>query len=180
LNCRDKITRKRLQSRKLTVKDLISCQEIKNKLESGCNKLEAAASVTTVEGCNKINAIASLSPAGLIKSQNENDLTYLNEKATLASKMSTRSSVTNECECKTITTSEISWMKALNHDETEEDDDNENRNKEDRTKNIIILYDDTTSDLNDLQPDSNPLKIVQENIEQSGYEKDCKILKGKT
>lgn len=44
--------------------------------------------------------------------------------------------------------------------------------------NLIILYDDTTSDLTDLQSDSNPLKIVQDNIEHTGPKNGCKILKG--
>ena len=42
---------------------------------------------------------------------------------------------------------------------------------------IIVLYDDTC-DVKELQSDSNPLKIVQENIKQFGYKKECKILKG--
>ena len=43
---------------------------------------------------------------------------------------------------------------------------------------MIVIYDDKTSDLSELQSESNPLKIVQENIKQSGYKKECKILKG--
>jgi hypothetical protein len=43
---------------------------------------------------------------------------------------------------------------------------------------MIVIYDDKTSNLNELQSESNPLKIVQENIKQCGYKKECKILKG--
>ena len=43
--------------------------------------------------------------------------------------------------------------------------------------NMIVLYDDTTNDLSELS-DQNPLKIVQDNIKQSGYKRDCRILKG--
>jgi protein-tyrosine phosphatase len=45
-------------------------------------------------------------------------------------------------------------------------------------RNIIVLYDDKTSDISELQCESNPLKIVQDNIKQSGVKKECKILKG--
>lgn len=41
---------------------------------------------------------------------------------------------------------------------------------------LFVLYDDKTSDPDELK--DNPLKIVQENIKQCGYENDCKILKG--
>jgi hypothetical protein len=37
ITCRDKITKKRLETNKLSVKDLISSQEIKKKLENCCN-----------------------------------------------------------------------------------------------------------------------------------------------
>ena len=40
VTCRDKITKKRLQTNKLSVKDLISSQEIKRKLENCCNNNE--------------------------------------------------------------------------------------------------------------------------------------------
>ena len=49
-----------------------------------------------------------------------------------------------------------------------------NSNDED----LIIIYDDKTSDANDLQSEFNPLKIVSDNIKQTGCIKDCKILKG--
>jgi len=111
LNCRDKLTKKRLQSRKLTVKDLISCEEVKSKLETDEPK--------------------------------------------------------SKCD---LSKSEIS-----------DDDDEYNKSyvkNEKKIEEVIVLIDETTSDLNDLQSDSNPLKIVHENIKQSGYKKECKILKG--
>jgi hypothetical protein len=37
ITCRDKITKKRLETNKLSVKDLICSQEIKKKLENCCN-----------------------------------------------------------------------------------------------------------------------------------------------
>lgn len=98
LNCRDKLTKKRLQTRKLTVKDLISCEEIKSKFDYDLN----------------------------------DKLAYQVKKEELT------------------------------------DDSN----------NIIVIYDNTTSDFNDLQSDANPLKIVQDNIKQSGFQNECKILKG--
>ena len=42
---------------------------------------------------------------------------------------------------------------------------------------LIVIYDDKTSDLEELN--DNPVKIVQDNIKQSGFQNDCKILKGK-
>lgn len=110
LNCRDKLTKKRLQTRKLTVKDLISSEEIKNKFDEYVPKSTAENHVD----CAKSQA------SSLIRTSEE----------------------------------------------------------ENPPNNMIVLYDDTTSDLNDLQSDQNPLKIVQENIKQSGYKRDCKILKG--
>lgn len=116
LNCRDKLTRKRLQTRKLTVKDLISSEEIKNKLD----------------------------------------------QETDASKNPTVGSLV------TAAKSQADFTNSLMQSTDTQNPDN----------NMIVLYDDTTSELSDLQSDQNPLKIVQENIKQSGYNKDCKILKG--
>lgn len=120
LNCRDRLTRKRLQSRKLTVKDLISSEEIKNKFEV---------------------------PVDICEQDNVNSFF---EEAVSSTKNSNQTTQSFEDE-----------IKALKND-----------------NNMIVLYDDTTSDLSDLQSDQNPLKIVQENIKQSGYKKDCRILKG--
>ena len=116
LNCRDKLTRKRLQTRKLTVKDLISSEEIKNKLdqETDSPPNSVVGSLVTAAKTQADFATSLLQPADNDKPDN----------------------------------------------------------------NMIVLYDDTTSELSDLQSDQNPLKIVQENIKQSGYNKDCKILKG--
>ncbi len=47
-----------------------------------------------------------------------------------------------------------------------------------KDESLIIIYDETTSDLNDLQRESNPLKIVSDNIKHAGFNNDCKILKG--
>jgi hypothetical protein len=126
LNCRDKLTRKRLQSRKLTVKDLISCEEVKSKFES--NNLP----VGGVDISHEISKLTSCK-----QPQQQHFCSNLNEQEYL------------EASCC-------------------------NNNND----NIIVLYDDTTSELTDLQSESNPLKIVQENIKQSGYKKECKILKG--
>jgi hypothetical protein len=115
LNCRDKLTRKRLQTRKLTVKDLISSEEIKNKFD---------------EDDAPKSAMESL--ADCAKSQAEQATSFIQAAAESGRP----------------------------------------------ANNMIVLYDDTTSDLSDLQSDQNPLKIVQENIKQSGYKRECKILKG--
>jgi hypothetical protein len=128
LNCRDKLTRKRLQSRKLTVKDLISCEEVKSKFES--NNLP-------VGGVDISHEISKLTSSK--QPQQQHFCSNLNEQEYL----------------------EASFSKNNNNND-----------------NIIVLYDDTTSELTDLQSESNPLKIVQENIKQSGYKKECKILKG--
>ncbi len=116
LNCRDKLTKKRLQTRKLTVKDLISSQEIKNKFDEDDETLKPGSE--------------SLTDSGRSKSEQTNSLI---QSASEASRTA---------------------------------------------NNMIVLYDDTTCDLSDLQSDQNPLKIVQDNIKQSGYKRDCKILKG--
>ena len=127
LNCRDKLTRKRLQSRKLTVKDLISCEEVKSKFESN---------ILPVGGLDISHEISKLTNSK--QPQQQHFCSDLNEQEYL----------------------EASFSNNNNND------------------NIIVLYDDTTSELTDLQSESNPLKIVQENIKQSGYKKECKILKG--
>ncbi|CAF0837725.1 unnamed protein product [Brachionus calyciflorus] len=93
LNCRDKLIKKRLEAKKMSVVDLINCQETKKKLLESVNVKEA---------------------------QN-----YLNSKS---------------------------------------------------LSEMIVIYDDKTSDLDELK--DNPLKIVQENIKQFGVKSECKILKG--
>jgi hypothetical protein len=115
LNCRDRLTKKRLQTLKLSVKDLISCEQIKNKFEIDTNKVQNATPSRIAASFNSLN--------------NFNN----NEKA------------------KT-----------------------DNR----QTDDMIVLYDDTTTDPKDLQNDSNPLRIVQENIRRHGFKNQCKILKG--
>lgn len=152
LNCRDKLIKKRLQARKLTVKDLISNEEIKKKLDSN-------------EDCliNNVKAVASAGFASLVNN---------------SSKIITRLSSCTQSNLSKMLTSdeEISNLKI-------QDDFKENTNLsgDDTTSDIdkmIVIYDDKTSDLSELQCESNPLKIVQENIKQSGYKKECKILKG--
>lgn len=136
LNCRDKIIRKRLQTRKLTVKDLISNEEIKNKLDSNEDSL-----ISNVRaGFNSIiNRLSSCTNLATFENDHDSQISNLN----------------------------------IN-------DDKENifPNDKNQQSAMIVILDDKTSNLNDLQSDSNPLKIVQENIKQSGYKKECKILKG--
>jgi hypothetical protein len=91
LNCRDKINKKRLLTRKITVKDLIASESVKSKF-GGCGGGENSSA--------------------------------------------------------------------------------------DTDENLIIIYDDMTSDADELQSESNPLKIVSDNIKQTGLNNDCKILKG--
>ena len=147
LNCRDKLIKKRLQTRKLTVKDLISNEEVKNKLESN-------------EDCllNNVRAVASAGLASLV---------------TNSAKIMNRLSCTQSSFSKTLNSDEeISNLKI-------QDDFKENTTLNDANiDKMIVIYDDKTSDLSELQSESNPLKIVQENIKQSGYKKECKILKG--
>lgn len=107
LNCRDKLIRRRLASRKLQVKDLIACESTKSKIVD--NSPPMAKSNAHPSSCSLAN---------------------------------------------------------LNLDENE------------NAQNMIVLYDNTTADVKDLEVEQNPLRIVQENIKQSGYKKQCKILKG--
>ena len=156
LNCRDKLIKKRLQTRKLTVKDLISNEEVKSKLESN-------------EDClmSNVKAVAS---AGFTS--------FVNNSSKIITRLSTctngnlNTMVSNDSE-------EISNLKINDNDFKENklpESENNNNNNVDK---MIVIYDDKTSDLNELQSESNPLKIVQENIKQSGYNKECNILKGK-
>lgn len=133
LNCRDKITRKRLQTRKVTVKDLISCEEIKSKLES--NEAKTSATVAASQ--------------------------------TVESVSFTSASIADECPSPVA----MAAVPTLQRSSSQ-------LSAADVSGNMIVLYDDTTSELADLQSDANPLKIVQENIKQCGYKKECKILKG--
>lgn len=127
LNCRDRLTRKRLQSRKLTVKDLISSEEIKNKLVTD-EATEATARASSTDRMSDSSVGCDSGPV----------VEHLMEKANTTMAQASSSGNNN---------------------------------------NMIVLYDDTTNDLSELS-DQNPLKIVQDNIKQSGYKKDCRILKG--
>lgn len=131
LNCRDRLTRKRLQSRKLTVKDLISSEEIKNKLVTG--------EATTTDGSVSTRASSS-------------------DRRSVSSVGNDSNSVVERVMGKVNSTLGAQQTSGNNN-------------------NMIVLYDDTTNDLSELS-DQNPLKIVQDNIKQSGYKKDCRILKG--
>jgi hypothetical protein len=111
LNCRDRLTKKRLQTLKLSVKDLISCEQIKSKLEIDTNKTQSGTASRLATSFSSLN----------------------NEKA---------------------------------------------KNDSRHTHDMIVLYDDTTTDPKDLQNDSNPLRIVQENMRKYGFKNQCKILKG--
>lgn len=151
LNCRDKLIKKRLQARKLTVKDLISCEEIKSKLDSNEDELLVNASKTSAA----FNTTAALAAAA--------------------------ANIVSSSTCKIINrlSSCNSLSKLGNEDEHDVISGSSNLlNSNDINKNMIVIYDDTTSDVAELQSESNPLKIVQENIKQSGYKKECKILKG--
>jgi hypothetical protein len=153
LNCRDKLIKKRLQTRKLTVKDLISNEEVKNKLDSN-------------EDCliNNVKAVASAGFASLV-----------NNSSKIINRLS---SCTNSNLNKMLTNDEeISNLK-IQDDFKENTNLTSNGNDTTSIDKMIVIYDDKTSDLSELQSESNPLKIVQENIKQSGYKKECKILKG--
>ena len=121
LNCRDKLSKKRLLTRKITVKDLISSESIKSKFDSINNNSNGDSQFSSVNNCHNSNSNSSDSSCSSSSGGGDGE-----------------------------------------------------RKEED----LIIIYDDTTSDLKDLQSESNPLKIVQDNITQSGFNKDCKILKG--
>lgn len=118
LNCRDRLTKKRLQTLKLSVKDLISCEQIKNKFEIDSNKVQNATPSRIATSFNSLNN--------------------------------------------------------LNNNNNNEKVKNDNRHTDD----MIVIYDDTTTDPKDLQNDSNPLRIVHENIRRYGFKNQCKILKG--
>lgn len=139
LNCRDKITRKRLQTRKVTVKDLISCEEVKSKLES--NEAKSASSTASSQTAESSSSSVSCSAA----------------------------SIADECPSPVAVALPPTLQRSASQLSATAD----------VSGNMIVLYDDTTSELEDLQSEANPLKIVQENIKQCGYKKECKILKGK-
>ena len=145
LNCRDKLIKKRLQARKLTVKDLISCEEIKSKLDSNEDELLVNASKTSAA----FNTTAALAAAA--------------------------ANMVSSSTCKII--NRLSSCNSLSKLGSEDEHD-VILSGGDVNKNMIVIYDDTTSEAAELQSESNPLKIVQENIKQSGYKKECKILKG--
>lgn len=139
VNCRDNLTKKRLKSNKLTFKDLISSEEIKNKLVDVKRSL--------CKGADQLMATRSL-VSKMARSNSNQSLTNAStqpEEAAAAVKPA---------------------VKLIGDDDEEEN------------KNIIVLYDDTTNDISELQTESNPLKILQENIKQCGYNEECKILKG--
>jgi hypothetical protein len=99
INCRDKITKKRLSTKKLSVKDIIGCEETKKKIDCGLST--------------------------------------------------------------TTTTTNLSDVNVPDNDY------------------LVVIYDDSTSDDNDLYLDQNPLQIVLENIKHTFKNNNCKILKGK-
>ena len=103
VNCRDKLSKKRLLTRKITFKDILNADNKKNKFDLNNN------SSSPTEAC--VDTVLSS-----LYNNNEN---------------------------------------------------------------LIIIYDDTTSEADELQSDSNPLKIVSDNIKQTSLNKECKILKGK-
>lgn len=140
VNCRDKITKKRLQSRKISVKDLIASEEIKNKFDLEPTSFvsivaNSASKLITKMTCSLANTALAMEEYEQINKEN------INSNSNSISSSSSSSVLANN-------------------------------------DNIIVLYDDTTCSLQDLQAESNPLKIVHENIKQSGIKKECKILKG--
>lgn len=98
INCRDKITRSRLSTKKLSVKDIISCEKTKKKIEQ----------------CVSSPAVVATQPQSTVS-----------------------------------------------------------------IKPLIVLYDESTCDENDLVLDQNPLRIVLENITCTFKTTMCRILKGK-
>ena len=154
LNCRDKLIKKRLQTCKLSIKDLISNEEIKKKLDSNedCLIKRGIASIVN-KSSQIINRLACVNNGQTINNSIKDDEIVADVKVNDDFKENT--------------------MPSTHQAEEEEEGDKPN------SDNMIIIYDDKTSDLNELQAESNPLKIVQENIKQCGYKKECKILKGK-
>jgi dual specificity MAP kinase phosphatase len=136
VNCRDKLTRKRLLTRRTTVKDLISCKDARSSLmgddENSCPNTATTTTATTTE---------QPTPCML------NDIDHQQQQP-----ISKQSFFANRYNATTAA--------------------------ENSKRNMIVLYDDKTSDVSELQCESNPLKIVQDNIKQSGVKKECKILKG--
>ena len=154
LNCRDKIIKKRLQACKLTVKDLISSEEVKKKFDFG-------------EECLMTNVKAGI-------------VSLVNTSSQLLNRLTSCTAANNSLAPRTAASCEASQ-----EIRPAADDYKENARPlapssviEKPDDSMIVIYDDKTSDLNELQADSNPLMIVQENIKQCGYKKECKVLKG--
>ena len=172
LNCRDKLIKKRLATRKLTVRDLITCQEAKNNFD-----LNVAATETTASPMPPVAAAATLSlpPAILTNNNNNNN----NEKSQQRPFCPQPQQQQQRMSVQIVS----SRMEQEEQEQAEEEEESMEQSRKENTfytEKMIVLYDDKTSDLSDLQSDSNPLKIVQENIaKQCGYTKECKILKGK-
>lgn len=156
LNCRDKLIKKRLQMQKITVKDLISCELTKSKLEKAASaSLESSGeSESSLDGCSSNSSSISSSSSSTSCSSRRSQFSF-NKFATLNNEVADDSVVPDN-----------------------NSSSNQSGEEGEAAENIIVIYDDTTSDEQDLLVDSNPLKIVQENIKKAGFQKECKILKG--
>lgn len=157
---------------KITIRDLISCELTKSKLDSALD--------TTTN-----NPDTSIPP------KNDADRFLLNHNESSESTASSThfrvltsssSSFPLDISSTFCTKSQLQQQQQQSNCEKENQQEStsttNNNQLEASDENIIVIYDDTTSDDKDLLVESNPLKIVQENIKKAGIRKECKILKG--
>lgn len=193
LNCRDKLIKKRLQMQKITIRDLISCELTKSKLDSAllssCSSSstdsESSMSESSDDSCSRssTNSCSSSSSSSskkqavecnlnsmILSNHMSNKLDY--DKMTTTSTSSRLSNYSISSFNNLSTSSNSSCTSTSTSSSSSSDTDSAS------DENIIVIYDDTTADDKDLLADSNPLKIVQENLKKAGIRKECKILKG--
>lgn len=167
INCRDKLIKKRLQNQKITVRDLISCELTKNKL----NFLNGARpAADTVDATSKLAACLSKRD---MSSCNLESMNHQQQRTSITNAPSSFQSLSSQ------TPKLVQALSSISTTECEEKETSAPEKEGEKDNNIIVIYDETTSDVNDLMVESNPLKIVQENIKKAGFNKECKILKGK-
>lgn len=181
LNCRDKLIKKRLQMQKITIRDLISCELTKSKLDNAA----VLCSSTTTSTKSSDNDDDD-DHYRRIKNELGGETTASTQTPTPSCRVLSSTSLASKFEFSpspqqimtaTTTTTTCSSQSPLTQTTQTQEQDQENDQQE-SNENIIVIYDDTTCDDKDLLVESNPLKIVQENIRKAGIRKECKILKG--
>lgn len=175
---------------KITIRDLISCELTKSKLDSALlssssTDSESSMSESSDDSCSRSSTNSCSSSISSSKKQavecNLNSMILSNHVSKLDyDKMTTATSSTSSRLSNYSISSFNNLSTSSNSSCTSSSTSSSNSSDTDSTpdENIIVIYDDTTADDKDLLADSNPLKIVQENLKKAGIRKECKILKG--